>query len=95
MQILTTAQTKSLWLLFNRVAQLTPGNVAIGLLDRYKFDLTRFAADTLNQLAQNIVIGSQYPDMCVLYLCSQVYINNYQNKSLCRLEDGKMVYGYW
>eukprot|EP01084_Bolivina_argentea_P006468 12273_1 len=60
-QVLTTIQTKAIWLLFNTVAELTPGNVAIELLDRYKFDLTRFDADTLNQLAQNIVIGSQYP----------------------------------
>merc|ERR1719361_2067695 len=60
-QILTSTQTKAIWILFNKIGELTPGNVAIELLDRYKFDLTRFDAKHLEQLGQNIVIGSQYP----------------------------------
>ena len=44
-KILDEIQTKSIWILFNKVAELTPGNVAIELLDRYKHDLTRFDAE--------------------------------------------------
>ena len=48
-KILDEVQTKSIWILFNKVAELTPGNVAIELLDRYKEDLTRFEADKLDE----------------------------------------------
>ena len=39
-QILTNEATKAIWILFNKVGELTPGNVAIELLDRYKFGTT-------------------------------------------------------
>ena len=47
--MLCNQQTKAIWLLFNKVAELTPGNCAIQLLDTYKFDLTRFDAEHLEE----------------------------------------------
>eukprot|EP01084_Bolivina_argentea_P303232 523479_1 len=61
MQILNSRHSKSIWLLINRVAELSPGNVAIALFDKYKDDLTRCDTAKLDEMAQNIVIGSQYP----------------------------------
>eukprot|EP01083_Nonionella_stella_P062842 163380_1 len=74
MEILGTAQTKAIWLLFNRVAELTPSNVAFSLLDKYKFDLTRFDAHNLEELAQNIVVGSQYA-ICAALRMSKFFID--------------------
>ena len=54
--ILGNQSTKSIWLLFNKVAELTPGNCAIQLLDKYKFDLTRFNADHLEQSMNMIFV---------------------------------------
>eukprot|EP01083_Nonionella_stella_P282358 960812_1 len=53
--------SKSMWLIFGRVAEITPCSVAIELLEKYRFDLTRFPANRLERVCQNIVIGSQYP----------------------------------
>ena len=58
---LKTYPSKSLWLLFGKVAEITPGTVAIELLEKYKYDLTRFNAQRLDKVCQRIVIGSQYP----------------------------------
>eukprot|EP00485_Elphidium_margaritaceum_P015088 CAMPEP_0202731060 /NCGR_PEP_ID=MMETSP1385-20130828/186951_1 /ASSEMBLY_ACC=CAM_ASM_000861 /TAXON_ID=933848 /ORGANISM="Elphidium margaritaceum" /LENGTH=2462 /DNA_ID=CAMNT_0049397343 /DNA_START=90 /DNA_END=7479 /DNA_ORIENTATION=- len=59
--VLTNTQTEAIWLIFNRVAELTPGNMAIELLDRYKNELTRYPEKRLEEMAQNVMIGSQYP----------------------------------
>jgi len=72
--ILTNTQTKSIWIIFNKVAELTPGNVAIELLDRYKHELTRFPAERLDEVAQNVVIGSQYP-ICAALRLSKWFID--------------------
>ena len=53
--------SKSMWLIFGKVAEITPGAVAIELLEKYRFDLTRFNAKRLDKVCQNIVIGSAYP----------------------------------
>ena len=58
---LKTYPSKSMWLIFGKVAEFTPGAVAIELLEKYRFDLTRFDAQQLDKVCQNIVIGSQYP----------------------------------
>ena len=39
-QLLKTYPSKSLWLIFEKVAEYTPGTVAIALLEEYKYDLT-------------------------------------------------------
>eukprot|EP00483_Globobulimina_turgida_P006211 UN06221 len=50
-----------MWAIFSKVAEYTPGSVAIQLLEKYQFDLTRFRAERLDKVAENIVIGSMYP----------------------------------
>eukprot|EP01084_Bolivina_argentea_P067703 123248_1 len=58
---LKTYPSKSMWLIFESVAEITPGSVAIELLEKYRFDLTRFNASKLDKVCQNIAVGSQYP----------------------------------
>eukprot|EP01084_Bolivina_argentea_P067702 123247_1 len=58
---LKTYPSKSMWLIFQKIAELTPGGVAIELLEKYRFVLTRFNSEKLDKVCQNIVIGSQYP----------------------------------
>ena len=52
---------KSMWLIFARVALVAPHKISIELLDKYTKDLTRFDANELNKVTQQIVIGSRYP----------------------------------
>lgn len=52
---------KSMWLIFARVALIAPHKISIELLDKYQKDLTRFDANELNKVTQQIVIGSRYP----------------------------------
>ena len=47
--------------IFSLLNIVTPGNCAIQLLSEFELDLTRFDAEKLHAVAQNIVIGSQYP----------------------------------
>eukprot|EP01083_Nonionella_stella_P161426 528743_1 len=58
---LKTYPSKSMWLIFEKVAEITPASVAIELLEQYKFDLTRFNATKLDRVCQNIVVGSSFP----------------------------------
>ena len=58
---LKTYPQKSLWLIFSEIAKITPHKVALELLSVYGADLTRFEADQLHKVTQNIVIGSEYP----------------------------------
>ena len=53
--------SKSLWLIFAKVAEITPAPVSIVLLEEYKYSLTRFASDELDKVCQSIVVGSHYP----------------------------------
>ena len=57
----TNSNNRSLWIIFERVAEITAGNIAIQLLEKFQFDLTRFDHNKLDKIAQSIVIGSQYP----------------------------------
>lgn len=61
MNKLKTAPSKSLWLIFARVALITPHKVSMGLMSQYQKDLTRFHATDLMMVTNNIVIGSQHP----------------------------------
>lgn len=58
---LKTYPTKAVWLIFAEIAKMTPHKVALELLQIYQEDLTRFEADQLHKVTQNIVIGSEYP----------------------------------
>ena len=58
---LKTYPSKSLWLIFAEIAKITPHRVALELLHVYQADLTRFEAEQLHKVTQNIVIGSEYP----------------------------------
>lgn len=53
--------SKALWLIFARIALVTPHKISIRLLQKYQKDLTRFDADELDKVTQKIVIGSGYP----------------------------------
>ena len=46
---LKTLDSGSIWFIFEKVAEITPGNVAIQLLEKYELDLTRFDAKRLDQ----------------------------------------------
>ena len=58
---LKTYASKSMWLIFARVALVAPHKISIELLQKYQKDLTRFDANELNKVTQQIVIGSRYP----------------------------------
>eukprot|EP01083_Nonionella_stella_P291162 990764_1 len=53
--------SKALWLIFARIALITPHKISLCLLSKYQQDLTRFDANELDKVTQKIVIGSQYP----------------------------------
>eukprot|EP01084_Bolivina_argentea_P145456 254946_1 len=53
--------SKALWLIFSRVALITPHKISIRLLQKYQTDLTRFDAKELNKVTEKICIGSKYP----------------------------------
>eukprot|EP01084_Bolivina_argentea_P295102 507981_1 len=61
MSILKTHSARSLWLILERVAEITASNIAIQLLEKFQFDLTRFSHTKLDKVTQNVVCGSQYP----------------------------------
>ena len=73
MSLLKQYPSKSLWLIFEKVAEITPARVSIALLEEYQYDLTRFDAENLNRICQNIVIGSQYP------VCTALRISKWFN----------------
>ena len=47
--LLKTTDSASIWFVFEKVAEITPANVAIPLLEKYELDLTRFDAKRLDQ----------------------------------------------
>ena len=58
---LKTYSSKAMWLIFAKVALIAPHKISIELLQKYQKDLTRFDANELNKVTQQIVIGSRYP----------------------------------
>eukprot|EP01084_Bolivina_argentea_P097627 175499_1 len=71
--ILKTNSSRSLWLIFERVAEITNENIAIKLLEKFQFDLTRFDHTKLDKIAQHIVIGSQFPICAALRIAKWLY----------------------
>ena len=47
--LLKTTDSSSTWWIFGKIAEITPSNVAISLLEKYALDLTRFDANNLDQ----------------------------------------------
>eukprot|EP01083_Nonionella_stella_P318864 1167628_1 len=65
---------KSLFRVFQRVAEISPASVSIKLLNKYKLELSRYRSEQVDKITQNIVIGSKYP-MCTALRISKWYKN--------------------
>eukprot|EP01083_Nonionella_stella_P178794 632759_1 len=59
--LLKLRNSRSLFMVFERVAEISPGSVAIKLLNKYKLELSRYETEQVDKIAQNVVIGSKYP----------------------------------
>eukprot|EP01083_Nonionella_stella_P151296 483245_1 len=59
--LLKVRSSESLFHVFARVAEISPGSVSIKLLNKYKLELSRYETEKVDQITQNVVIGSKYP----------------------------------
>eukprot|EP01083_Nonionella_stella_P230215 814042_1 len=59
--LLKVRNSQSLFRVFARVAEISPGSVSIKLLNKYKLELSRYESEQVDKITQNVVIGSKYP----------------------------------
>eukprot|EP01084_Bolivina_argentea_P076823 139275_1 len=76
------SQSSSIWLILERVAELTPTNVSICLLSHYEYELSKFDETNIHHLTRIIVIASKYP-VCTALRIAKWY-NDRSNAEVAR-----------